>query len=36
VGDPFYVSQVDPSFLYANQVMLGAPCTFSLQLQVGF
>ena len=35
-ADPFYVSQVDPSFLYANQVMLGAPRTFSVMVQVGF
>lgn len=35
-ADPFYLSQVDPSFLYANQVMLGAPRTVSVQLQVGF
>jgi iron complex outermembrane receptor protein len=35
-ADPFYVAQVDPSFLYANQLMLGAPRTFSVQLQVGF
>ncbi|MGD9904444.1 MAG: TonB-dependent siderophore receptor [Vicinamibacterales bacterium] len=35
-SDPFYVSQVDPSFLYANQLMLGAPRTASVQLQIGF
>lgn len=35
-ADPFYVSQADPAFLYANQLMLGAPRTFSVQLQVGF
>jgi iron complex outermembrane receptor protein len=35
-ADPFYVSQVDPSFLYANQLMLGPPRTFSVMLQVGF
>jgi iron complex outermembrane receptor protein len=35
-ADPFYVSQVDPSFLYANQLMLGAPRTASVQLQIGF
>jgi len=35
-SDPFYVSQVDPSFLYANQLMLGAPRTFSVMVQFGF
>jgi iron complex outermembrane recepter protein len=35
-ADPFYLQQNDPSFLYANQVMLGSPRTFGLQLQVGF
>ncbi len=35
-ADPFYVSQVDPSFLYANQLMVGQPRSFSLQLQMGF
>jgi iron complex outermembrane receptor protein len=35
-ADPFYVSQADPSFLYANQLMLGAPRTASVQLQIGF
>ncbi len=35
-ADPFYLSQTDPSFLYANQVMLGAPRTVGLQMQVGF
>lgn len=35
-ADPFYVSQVDPSFLYANQLMVGQPRSVSLQLQVGF
>ncbi|HWI20225.1 MAG TPA: TonB-dependent receptor [Vicinamibacterales bacterium] len=35
-ADPFYVSQVDPSFLYANQLMVGQPRTLSLQVQVGF
>lgn len=35
-ADPFYVSQADPSFLYANQVMIGPPRTFSVMLQVGF
>ena len=35
-ADPFYLQQVDPSFLYANQLMLGAPRTFGVQVQVGF
>jgi iron complex outermembrane recepter protein len=35
-SDVFYLGQTDPSFLYANQLMLGAPRTVSLQLQVGF
>jgi iron complex outermembrane receptor protein len=35
-ADPFYLQQNDPSFLYANQLMLGAPRTFGVQLQVGF
>jgi iron complex outermembrane receptor protein len=34
-ADPFYLQQNDPSFLYANQVMLGAPRTVALQVQVG-
>jgi outer membrane receptor protein involved in Fe transport len=35
-SDVFYLGQTDPSFLYANQLMLGAPRTFSLMLQVAF
>ncbi|MDP2053743.1 MAG: TonB-dependent receptor, partial [Acidobacteriota bacterium] len=35
-ADPFYVSQAAPSFLYANQLMLGSPRTFSVMLQIGF
>jgi iron complex outermembrane receptor protein len=35
-ADPFYVGQIDPSFLYANQLMLGSPRTFAVMLQVGF
>lgn len=35
-ADPFYLQQNDPSFLYAHQVMLGAPRTYGVQLQVGF
>jgi iron complex outermembrane receptor protein len=34
-SDIFYLGQTDPSFLYSNQLMLGAPRTFSLMLQVG-
>jgi len=35
-ADPFYLQQNDPSFLYANQVMLGAPRSYGVQVQVGF
>jgi outer membrane receptor protein involved in Fe transport len=35
-SDVFYLGQTSPSFLYANQLMLGVPRTFSLQLQFGF
>ena len=35
-SDVFYLGQNDPSFLYANELMLGPPRTFSLMLQVGF
>jgi iron complex outermembrane recepter protein len=35
-SDVFYLGQTDPSFLYANQLMLGAPRSFSLMLQIGF
>jgi iron complex outermembrane receptor protein len=35
-SDVFYLGQNDPSFLYSNELMLGAPRTFSLMLQVGF
>jgi iron complex outermembrane receptor protein len=34
-ADVFYVGQTDPSFLYANEVMLGAPRSFSTMLQIG-
>jgi iron complex outermembrane receptor protein len=34
-SDVFYIGQTDPSFLYSNQLMLGAPRTFSVMLQVG-
>jgi hypothetical protein len=35
-SDVFYLGQTDPSFLYANELMLGPPRTFSLMLQVRF
>lgn len=35
-SDVFYLGQTDPSFLYSNELMLGAPRTFSLMVQVGF
>jgi len=35
-SDVFYLGQTDPSFLYSNQLMLGAPRTASILLQVGF
>ncbi len=35
-SDIFYLGQTDPSFIYANQVMLGAPRTYSVMLQVRF
>jgi iron complex outermembrane receptor protein len=35
-SDVFYLGQNDPSFIYANELMLGAPRTFSVMLQVGF
>jgi iron complex outermembrane receptor protein len=34
-SDVYYLGQTDPSFLYSNQLMLGAPRTFSLMLQIG-
>jgi iron complex outermembrane recepter protein len=34
-SDVFYLGQNDPSFLYANELMLGPPRTFSLMLQLG-
>lgn len=34
-SDVFYLGQTDPSFLYANQLMLGAPRSASVMLQVG-
>lgn len=35
-SDVFYLGQNDPSFIYANELMLGAPRTFSVLMQVGF
>jgi len=35
-SDVFYLGQNNPSFIYANELMLGAPRTFSVMLQVGF
>lgn len=35
-ADPFYLQQNDPSFLYANQLMLAAPRAVGVQLQIGF
>ncbi len=35
-SDIFYLGQTDPSFIYANQVMLGAPRTYSLLLNLQF
>ncbi len=35
-SDIFYLGQTDPSFIYANQVMLGAPRTYSVILQMQF
>ncbi len=35
-SDIFYLGQNSPSFLYANQLMIGPPRQFSVMLQVGF
>ena len=35
-SDIFYLGQNDPSFLYASQLMLGPPRTFSMMLRVAF
>ena len=35
-SDIFYLGNNDPSFIYANQLMLGAPRSYSLMLQVAF
>jgi iron complex outermembrane receptor protein len=34
-SDVFYLGQTDPSFLYANQLLIGAPRTVSLMFQAG-
>ena len=34
--DIFYLGQTDPSFIYANQIMLGAPRTYSVMLHLQF
>ena len=35
-SDIFYLGQTDPSVIYANQVMLGAPRTYSVMLHLRF
>ena len=35
-SDVFYLGQTDPSFFYANTLMLGAPRTYSIMLQTSF
>lgn len=35
-SDIFYLGQTDPSFIYANQVMLGAPRSYSVTFQARF
>lgn len=35
-SDVYYLGQTDPSFIYANQVMLGAPRTFGVTVQAQF
>ena len=35
-SDVFYLGQTDPAFIYANQVMLGAPRNYSLTMQWQF
>ncbi len=35
-SDVFYLGNNDPSFIYANQLMMGAPRTYSLMLQTAF
>ena len=33
-SDVFYLQQTDPSFLYANQVLLGSPRTYEVSFEV--
>lgn len=35
-ADVFYLGQTDPSFIYANQVMMGAPRNYSVTMQWQF
>ncbi len=35
-SDVFYLGHTDPSFFYANTLMLGAPRTYSVMLQTRF
>ncbi len=35
-SDVFYLGQTDPAFIYANQVMLGAPRNYSITMQWQF
>ncbi len=35
-SDVFYLGQTDPEFIYANQVMMGAPRSYSATLQIKF
>ena len=35
-SDVAYLGNTDPSFIYANQLMLGSPRTYSLMLQLAF
>ncbi len=35
-SDVFYLGQTDPSFIYANQVMMGAPRNYSVTMQWQF
>ncbi len=35
-SDVFYLQQVDPGFLYANQILLGSPRTVEVSLEVSF
>lgn len=35
-SDVFYLGQTDPSFIYANQVLLGSPRTYELSIAASF